>query len=68
MHIGYKQVTILILILASFSKVYSNDYSFYYRQTQLAEESLLNEEFELALSHYDSAFKDYDFKFVRDVI
>jgi hypothetical protein len=45
---------------------HSKDYTFYYRQTQLAEECVLNEQFATALKHYDSAFKDYDFKFARD--
>ncbi|HXS37832.1 MAG TPA: hypothetical protein VN721_14100 [Flavipsychrobacter sp.] len=42
------------------------DYSYYYQQTKLAEEALLNENFPEALVHYDSAFKNYDFKFARD--
>lgn len=44
----------------------AKNYSYYYRQVQLAEEDLLNENLQDALKHYDTAFINYDFKFVRD--
>ncbi|RYD58437.1 MAG: hypothetical protein EOP56_05850 [Sphingobacteriales bacterium] len=45
----------------------AKDYTAYYKQTMLAEEAVLNEQFDVALRHYQAAFQGYDFKFVRDV-
>jgi len=61
-----KRFYIFFVLLLFFLKGFSRDYTFYYRQTQLAEENLLNEQFKLALKHYDSAFQSYDFRFARD--
>ena len=55
----------LLILVILHSNAYA-DYSYYYQQTKLAEEDLLNENFADALVHYDSAFKNYDFKFARD--
>lgn len=55
----------LFLLLSSFV-LHARDYSFYYRQTALAEENLRNGRLTDALKHYDSAFARYDFKYAKD--
>src|SRR5690606_25655512 len=56
-----------LLFVQFFSlKTWGQDYTYYYRQTQYAEEALLNGEFETSLKYYDAAFDKYDFKFARD--
>jgi hypothetical protein len=60
------RILCIIIILLTGNIAGAKDYIYYYRQTQLAEEALLNGDFNNALEHYDSAFALYNFKFARD--
>lgn len=67
MRSGIFHLLLLLTFICRAKTVSGKDYAAYYRQTMIAEEAILNEQFDVALRHYQAAFEGYDFKFVRDV-
>ncbi len=55
------------VLLVSF-KPEAQDYTRYHEHTAQARACLLNEQFEKALNHYDSAFEGYTFRFSADCL
>jgi|GEM_PF-2271532 hypothetical protein len=58
----------LLLFLCLGVQAKAIDYTRYHEQAALARTELLNERLESALSHFDSAFRTYDFKFSADCV